>query len=458
MSVEFVTFFADNGKGAHLIKGDLTGPQQIDLLIRSAKRIHPDAKVTILSDRKTSLEEFRGVADICRFDLDNGQIMLERMRVQNDYLQQTGFERPIILLDTDILVCGDVSHVFAENFDAGFTWRKSNEMPINGGVIYLNNRNVATTRKLFDTLFTIYHTRYAGASAWYGDQFAIMNFLKLTFDEIYASPEIERHGARIKLLPCAVYNFSPRENRPNLRNRQKAALIYHFKGMSRRMMKPFWDLHLNGQDEPMIIRSAKMFWQNLRLRLQRKAYRRALRKDIKRFNCGEQNDAAWVDRAEIAAEFISQASRSAAEPQTVADIGCGDGKLGRILQQRGENISYRGYDLVPQSEDFVRFDVDKNRLPECDIAVLLGVLEYSADVRVPLKMLQETTKILVISHAVSDHRKMSASALHRMNWKTHLSSANFSSALSDAGFTIIESRLTANQKSIVWYCAGRPEE
>ena len=458
MSVEFVTFFADNGKGTHVIKGDLNGAQQIDLLIRSAKRIHPDARFTILTDRNTALDGVKDAADIHRFDLDSSQIMFERMRVQNEYLQQAGFERPIVLLDTDILVCGDISRAFMENFDVGFTWRHSQEMPINGGVIYLNNRNIAATRHLFDTLFSIYKTRYAGASAWYGDQFAIMNILQLTFDQIYASPNIERHGARIRLMPCAIYNFSPKENRPNLRVRQGGALIYHFKGMSRRMMKPFWDLHLNGQDDPMIIRNAKLFLQNLRLRLERRAYRRALRNDIKRFNCGEQNDAAWVDRAEIAAEFISQASRSAAKPQTVADIGCGDGKLGRILAQRGENISYRGYDLVPQSENVTRFNVDTDRLPKFDIAVLLGVLEYSADIRIPLKMLAETATSLVISHAVSDYRKMSVTALKRMNWKTHLSSDEFSEKLTEAGFSIIDSRLTANQKSIVWYCARRTQE
>jgi hypothetical protein len=451
MKMEILTFYADGGKRPPTVRGDPDGVEQIDLLLRSMRKASPDAQLTILTDRKTVIEVPPDVR-IRRFDVDLSRIMFERTRVQNEYLAASPFETPIVLADTDILLCGDLGPLFNDDFDVAFTWREANEMPLNGGVIFLNNRNPDAARRVMDRIFSNYKDKYVGVAEWYGDQFAILDLVDLPFPEIYRSPTVRRAEAAIKLLPCAIYNFSPKEGRPDLGDRNRDALIYHFKGGSRRLMRPFWELHLEREPASAIARRMRIWSYNLRFRLQRRRYKFQLRQDHKRYNRDQQDNASWIQRAELAAEFIGQAAAPAATRQSVADIGCGDAKLAGILLRRGDNVAYQGYDISPRTEGVLRFDVDTDVLPETDIAVLLGVLEYVSDIERPLRMIAASARWLVVSHPVNDHQPLSRSKLRKMNWKTQLSSREFSSSLEASGFKIVDRKMTSNQKSQVWLC------
>jgi len=175
---------------------------------------------------------------------------------------------------------------------------------------------------------------------------------------------------------------------------------------------------------------------------------------LEAFNCHEQTDAAWLDRAKIAAEMVSELVRNEDLVQVhLADIGCGDQKFRKVLSDEVSEASYSGFDLHPQSDDVAPFDIETDQLSTpMDIAVLLGVLEYSVNIPAALLRLRPKIQYLVVSHAVRDRRKMDAKRKQQMNWKSHLTEAEFIETLSMAGFTVSKHRVTSNGRSIVWVC------
>lgn len=230
--------------------------------------------------------------------------------------------------------------------------------------------------------------------------------------------------------------------------------MYHFKGMSRRIMKPFWDLQVSPGAETRHFRRTQIAFLNFRFALQRGLYKRRLKRDTRRFNCQDQDESAWIDRAEIASTFIAAARADlATEAISVADLGCGDQKLFRVLSRNAVPTVYQGYDLFPQAPEVQKFDIDTDHLTnQYHVAVLLGVLEYSADIVGALSRLRPFAKHLVVSHAVSDLRKVSPSRRRNLKWISHLSKDEFERCLSDAGFEIVDEKITANKRSLVWQC------
>ena len=189
--------------------------------------------------------------------------------------------------------------------------------------------------------------------------------------------------------------------------------------------------------------------------------RRALKKwsDARmqrRFNCGDQGGAAWLDRAEIAVDMLAGLVGDAgghAGAARIADIGAGDGKFRRMLEARLPGARYQGYDIAPQSAETRRFDLDRDVLEApVDVAVLLGVLEYSADLDRALARLRPMCGALIVSHAVSDRRHNPKGLARKLNWTTHLSEAAFSERLASAGFDARDRRVTTNGRSVLWAC------
>jgi hypothetical protein len=185
-----------------------------------------------------------------------------------------------------------------------------------------------------------------------------------------------------------------------------------------------------------------------------KFFRSKTRVDTNHFNCFEQKDEAWIDRAEIAANLIAEITQSTErKPFRLADIGCGDQKLRGMLMARIEGVEYLGFDLIPQSESVIAFDLENQTLPVVmDAAVLLGVLEYSEDILAALVRLRPMTRFLVVSHAVKDLREKDQRSKRRLNWKSHLTEADFAETLTMSGFAITDRRLTSNNRSVVWVC------
>lgn len=172
-----------------------------------------------------------------------------------------------------------------------------------------------------------------------------------------------------------------------------------------------------------------------------------------RFNCHDQEQPSWLDRAERAVGLIRPIAVSAGSPVTIADIGCGDMKLRQLLEAGGLIFDYRGYDLVPQSTDVTQLDISAEVLPQApDIAIMLGIAEYLGDLGAVFKRLAEQTNILLVSYVVSDYSTYTPHKLHELGWAHHLSRQAFGALLEANSFRIEAFDITANGRTVLWLC------
>jgi hypothetical protein len=248
---EFVSFHADRpaGAGGPHPNANLQSKgymRMLDLLFRSARLAHPDARCTLLTDETTEVRGIHGAVRHLQTRVDHGSLMLSRSLAQLACIEQSDFARPLVLLDSDILLRGSLQPLFEEDFDVGLTWRETREMPINGGLLVLHNRRPEVGRRFFERFVATYRERYAsdGNAAWYGDQLALRDCVGLGPHEIRKLRVLEHEGCRIRFLPCETYNFSPDNRLAAIADGLPDKLVLHFKGQRKRLMEPFWEVFL----------------------------------------------------------------------------------------------------------------------------------------------------------------------------------------------------------------------
>jgi 2-polyprenyl-3-methyl-5-hydroxy-6-metoxy-1,4-benzoquinol methylase len=172
-----------------------------------------------------------------------------------------------------------------------------------------------------------------------------------------------------------------------------------------------------------------------------------------RYNLDRQDERHWAERATMAADLLAIASKST-PIRTVADIGCGSGKIGGFLSLLGLSVEYSGFDLVPQAGNVRQFDITRDSLPKrFDAVMLLGVLEYVDDAKVALQRVRPYTGLLIVTHAVKETRTgVTAKKQRKLGWLTFLTSEEFERVIVAAGFTVEKSALTPDQRTRVWVC------
>ena len=158
---------------------------------------------------------------------------------------------PMILLDSDILLNGSLSRVFERDFDVALTWRPNHEMPINGGLIILNNARPEAAKAFFARYVAVYRTKYAEQARWFGDQLALRDCVGLPAEGMKEYTTVDQDGCRILLLPCDTYNFSPPNRYRSISSRLSEKVVLHFKGQRKRLMAPFWRAWLHPSRSPL---------------------------------------------------------------------------------------------------------------------------------------------------------------------------------------------------------------
>ena len=173
-----------------------------------------------------------------------------------------------------------------------------------------------------------------------------------------------------------------------------------------------------------------------------------------RFNCADQARATWIERADRAVDLVEAALPGLQPPVRLADLGCGDQKLRARLERRELPVEYRGFDLVPQAAEVLRYDITSDPPPEeCDIFVLLGVVEYLKDVPAALARLAPACRRLIVSHVVSNRTRYAKEDLERLGWITHMTEDAFAALLRAAGFAIERALVTEEGRIVVWLCS-----
>jgi len=252
---DFVSFHADRPAGAAAVHPNANLAAQgymrmLDLLFRSARLFHRGARCTLLTDASTHVHGIRGTVQRVLAPIDHRTLMLSRSLAQLQHVEQTDFRRPLVLIDSDILLRASLQDLFSTDFDVGLTWRTNREMPINGGLIVLNNRRPEVTRRFFGKFVAIYQERYAGDSnaAWYGDQLAMRDCVGLGHETMAKEPVQVIDGVRVRFLPCDTYNFSPDNSLAAIASGLPDKRVLHFKGQRKRLMQPFWDAFLQSEE------------------------------------------------------------------------------------------------------------------------------------------------------------------------------------------------------------------
>lgn len=174
------------------------------------------------------------------------------------------------------------------------------------------------------------------------------------------------------------------------------------------------------------------------------------------FNTGNQSKPSWLERSNLAWDLLADAV-AAGEVGSLSDIGCGDEKLKRLLNERGWAVRYQGYDLVPQGAGVRPLDLN-SQIPDghSDAAVALGVLEYVDDVGASLRRLAAHAPMLVVSHTLRESAGIDEAAQHALGWKNHLHSADFVALLSSAGWCIEDERTTSDGRTRLWLARRVP--
>ena len=135
--------------------------QIIGLMFKSISQSHPNCKKIILTDLTTDFSCLPSDVVLVRSAVNSQEIMLNRLALQSNFLENHDFESDVIFIDSDILVNDNLKSLFEDNFfDLGLTIRNDNLMPINGGIIYISHRNKESVTRFFDELYSLYSNKY----------------------------------------------------------------------------------------------------------------------------------------------------------------------------------------------------------------------------------------------------------------------------------------------------------
>jgi hypothetical protein len=247
--LEFVTFHVNTGAfdpihpNATLENSEYIS--MIEMMCASARLFHPDAIVTLLSNQTTNCGGFSEIGKLIRSSMNVQNLMLERTKLQLNYIKSNDFKRPIVLLDSDILINRPLSPIISRDYDVALTWRSSKNQPINGGFMILNNTRPEVTKNFFARYASLYEKKYQGQAGWWGDQLALRDSVGLSLSEYSSKIIVDSEGCRIFLLPCDRYNFSPENNFQGVASPLKSKFVLHFKGERKRFMKSFWTAWLS---------------------------------------------------------------------------------------------------------------------------------------------------------------------------------------------------------------------
>ncbi|MDF0643251.1 MAG: hypothetical protein P0111_04425 [Nitrospira sp.] len=212
----------------------------IRMMFNSVRYSCPGAIRTLLTNIQTSDVRLPLNCRRVTGPVNAKDLMLERAIAQERYLLASDMSTPMVLLDSDILLNGSLAAVFRRPFDVALTWRPNQEMPINGGLILLNNVRPDVTRTFFTRYVAIYKSKYAQQATWFGDQLALRDCVGLSIENMGEQIIIDHDGCRVLLLPCDTYNFSPRNHYRAICTSLPDKVVLHFKGQRKRLMAPFW--------------------------------------------------------------------------------------------------------------------------------------------------------------------------------------------------------------------------
>ena len=158
----------------------------------------------------------------------------------------------------------------------------------------------------------------------------------------------------------------------------------------------------------------------------------------------------WVERAAFVASLLP-------EGLAIVDIGCGAMHLERLARPRRYTpIDRHVWDDRTRVIDLSRKPIPAEWLEGCELAALLGVLEYLADPRPLLSAVAAANCAVAVSYTPTDTGQSVAA---REVFKSHLTTAEFEAMLAEAGLQIARKfNYGAVQRIYLCHPVGRAPE
>jgi len=115
----------------------------------------------------------------------------------------------------------------------------------------------------------------------------------------------------------------------------------------------------------------------------------------------------------------------------VLDVGCGDGLISALLQQRRPDIVVQGIDVLPRAQTHIPVEIfDGSVFPfassSFDVVLFSDVLHHTADAKILLREARRVTKQHVL---IKDHYREGLTAKARLRFMDWVGNARFGVAL-----------------------------
>jgi hypothetical protein len=242
--------------------------QQISLLRESATQCNPNFDLIVLTTPDTPHDEFNFDYERIDCEIDKKCLMRERNRVQFEYIMRNSDDKiPFVILDTDILLNVDPVTLFDEDYDIGLTWRANDEMPINGGVVLVSNRNPSASRAFYRQLYENQVNDPVELAHWFGEQRSMAKIIGLDSSKLANTGKLLKSGVNYRLFPCETHNHTPRYL--PVFGRTMSPFILHFKGTAARFMGQYWKYHLDCNSREIPFRLPRLVAERAVLRYKR---------------------------------------------------------------------------------------------------------------------------------------------------------------------------------------------
>lgn len=234
----------------------------INLMFLSASLFNDKPLKVVLSDLHTELSQLLPEAIVRRYVIDSRDVMLSRLATQIQFLKETNEESSIVMLDSDILLNGNLDFLLEQDFDIGLTVRnpapihEGISMPINGGIFFIPAYRKTAATQFLEKVYAVYQEHYSHTAQWWGDQFALAQVVEQSSVSSFEPGIIDVNGVKVCLLDCDKFNFSPDFETDLDLTIFENSLILHFKGLRKQFMQTYWDYFLNPDRQILTIEDA----------------------------------------------------------------------------------------------------------------------------------------------------------------------------------------------------------
>jgi hypothetical protein len=140
--------------------------------IASVRRIYSaEARVVLLTDEMLDFRRYEELVDeIHARPTTRQELLLDRARAYQEFVESHDWRTPVAFLDYDVLLLRRLDEVFAFEEDIFLTRRKYfASMPINGGVLMLNNRRPNQCKSFYSAVLREYTQLPVDQLNWWGD-------------------------------------------------------------------------------------------------------------------------------------------------------------------------------------------------------------------------------------------------------------------------------------------------